>query len=117
MIQILGQLLAVLHKAEIIRGATLFPGFPDKAPVILVVIRHQDGNRLSRGIHWVISLIRLVGIVTVKVDPVPGMLRAVMLPPWCSAMRRQIARPIPVPSYWFRPCNRWNIAKMRSVYF
>src|ERR1700733_13373187 len=117
MAEILGQLLAITHKTKIVGGATFIPGSPNKAPVLLVIIRHQDGEGLSPGNHSGFSLSRLVGMVTVKVEPVPGVLCAVIVPPWCSAIRRQIARPMPVPSNSLRPCNRWNIAKMRSAYF
>ena len=39
-----------------------------------------------------------VGSVTTKAAPCPGMLRAVMVPPWRSTTLRQMASPIPVPS-------------------
>jgi hypothetical protein len=52
MIEIFGQLLAVLDESDIIGKATLVPSFPDKAPIVLVVIRYQDRQRLSRGTHW-----------------------------------------------------------------
>ena len=52
-----------------------------------------------------------------NVDPSPGVLCAVMVPPWRSAILRQIASPMPVPSYFPRPCSRSNIVKMRSAYF
>ena len=37
-----------------------------------------------------------------------------MRPPWRSTILRQIARPMPVPSYASRSCRRWNISKTRS---
>ncbi len=40
------------------------------------------------------------GRVTIKVELTPGVLFTVMLPPCRSTIFLQIARPIPVPSYW-----------------
>ena len=49
--------------------------------------------------------------MTIKVEPSPGLLCAVMNPPWRSVMRRQTASPTPVPSYSLRPCRRLKHGK------
>ena len=58
----------------------------------------------------------LAGKVTMNVDPLPGMLLAVILPPCRSTILRHMARPIPVPSYSLLPCRRWKGTNMRSRY-
>jgi hypothetical protein len=53
---------------------------------------------------------------TENVVPFPGWLCTAMVAPWRCAILRQIANPIPLPSYSLRPCNRWNGRKIFSVY-
>ena len=41
---------------------------------------------------------RSIGSSTVNVDPWPGLESGIISPPWSSTIRRQIERPMPVPS-------------------
>lgn len=58
--------------------------------------------------------------MSVKVDPTPGSLLTVSVPPIASASRRLMARPRPVPPYtrvveessWLK---EWNSRSMRSA--
>src|SRR5690606_21936890 len=61
--------------------------------------RELQAPRSSRG--------RTAGSVTTKRAPSPGRPSARITPPWRSTMRRQIARPTPVPSYSPRAWRRW----------
>lgn len=47
--------------------------------------------------HPFINPLFFLGSFTMKVDPFPGWLRAVSIPPWVSTIRRHMARPMPVP--------------------
>lgn len=46
------------------------------------------------------------GNVTINLAPCAGTLAAVMLPRCRSTILQQIAKPMPVPSYSLRLCNR-----------
>src|SRR5437763_2302882 len=61
---------------------------------------------------------RAVGKVKQKVEPSPGAeFSSHMRPPYCSTNRLQIARPMPLPGYSCRLCNRLKSPKMRSANF
>ena len=49
------------------------------------------------------------------VAPSPGVPSALSSQSWRSAIRLQIERPMPEPSYSERPCSRWKGRKMRSA--
>src|SRR5262249_9675628 len=54
-----------------------------------------------------------IGNVTRKTAPPCGRLLAVIVPPWATAIARQIARPSPKPPSRARP-TRTNLSKIRS---
>ena len=56
----------------------------------------------------------ITGSRTSKTLPLPGVLWAVIVPPWRSTILRQMASPMPVPSYTSRGCSRWKMPKIRS---
>ena len=55
--------------------------------------------------------------MTINSEPTFSLLFAVMYPLWLLTILRQIASPIPVPSYSVRPCSRWKMLKIFSVNF
>src|SRR5262249_23611919 len=102
--------------AQLVAQAALLERFPGQLAVVGVVVGHQDrdGLALLAGHSLRASVGGFSGKVTTKVDPCPGVLRAVIEPPWRSAIFLQMASPTPVPSYTPRPCSRWKTWKMRS---
>jgi hypothetical protein len=101
---------------HLIGQPVFFPGLLDQHPVFRIVVGVQDGDRFPEPAH-VGSPCNVCGNVMTNFAPMPRVLLAVILPLWRSTIFRQIARPMPVPSYSLRPCKRWKIWKMRSRYF
>src|SRR6185436_20294902 len=112
------KLLAVLDEPKIVDDAALRERVRGEHAVLLVVVGQQDHDRFAGVVHeflvlgaecWVLreqpstqhpapSTSCCTGSVTINVLPIPGVLRAVIVPPCRSAILRQIASPIPVPS-------------------
>src|SRR5215217_6316985 len=117
-VEVVEQLFAVLDEPQVVGEAALLKRLARHHAVVRVVVGNQDRDRPRAVAHQSLSPVCwLIGKVTTKVEPRPGSLAAVTLPPCRSAMRRTTASPTPVPSYWWRPCRRWKTVKMRSRYF
>src|SRR5439155_10798061 len=74
--------------------------------------------------QWYFSwLYRFLGIglccrgrVNLKVEPPPSCDVTHILPPFCSMILRQMAKPIPLPGYSVRVCSRLNMTKISWQY-
>src|SRR5256885_7123006 len=56
------------------------------------------------------------GRVSLKVEPLPSCDVTHILPPFCSMILRQMAKPIPLPGYSVRVCSRLNMTKISWQY-
>src|SRR5436190_19118844 len=105
--QVVEKVLAVFDKMQVAGQMAFAQRVLGQQTIVRVVVGHQDYDWFARGIHAATSALRcFTGNMTVKVAPSPNLLLALIVPPWRSVMRRQTARPTPVPAYSSRPCNR-----------
>src|SRR5207302_842263 len=99
--QVIEQFLAVLDKAQCPLPAAFRDRILDKQSIVRIIFGHEDNVAFGKFFHQAVlsGLAWRTGKSIMKVAPWPGALLAVIVPLWRSAMRRQTARPTPVPSY------------------
>src|SRR4051794_32322697 len=99
MVQVIHQLLSVPHESKIAVEPVLGESFFQEITIVEVVVRDEKSYR--RAVLHCISTARGMrsGSVTRKVEPSATRLFATMAPMCRIVIRRQRARPIPVPSY------------------
>lgn len=80
----------------------------DMAGVSTADLRWKQSNGLFGEASPSGHAFRFTGKVTMKVEPFPGVLLAVIVPPWRSAIFLQMASPMPSPRYSSFPWRRWK---------
>src|SRR5512146_57921 len=117
LVQVVEQLLAVLDEPKLVRNVRVLQRLLGQHPVVLIIVADEDRDRnlmLVLHHHGTYSPAACVtGRVTMNVAPWPVVLVAAMLPPCRSTIFRQIARPMPEPSYCARA---WSLSNMRKIF-